>query len=587
MLKRKTSIILIAVLILAMIVTSCTGAKESGTQTGDTGTKTTDKDAAPKTGTSDSEEPYELTIFCADNNIADYPLDLENRPKLKLIKEMLKDKFNIELSLETAVGSRFVEVLNTRMASAANLPDIIVHRYDDVTLNNVYNNGLILDLTDLIKEHAPNIAKTYFEEDPYYIIANGTADGKILRVIQIVKNIQHTVTTLNVRYDWCKAVGMELPETTDQFYNMLKAFQEQDVNGNGMKDEIFMPDYVAMNQSLSTSFGVMKMNGASDSWFADSTGKIYHTMLTDEAKNYIAYVAKLYGEGLIDPDFLNQTQDQISEKRYANRMAGGVGAWWNSVLQSTALNAYAINAEFVSIPPLYNDEGTRHILKRNYAGGNCWMLTKDCRHPEAAIKMLDWFYTTDGSNYAYYGEIAPGGEYYVRDVAEAEKFGLQISPHVLTATDRFRQEQATEPDLRYKLGINTNVFPHKRVGRNDDIAWEFYNTYTEVVCGLAANIEYNMKVLNMFVNDIGVQDIGFVTPNSEQIKVIEETTDLFAYMDEMIQKFMTGVEPLSNWDNFVKQCESMGINKVRDVMQQRYDDYLRVMESYGFKVIKG
>ena len=48
-----------------------------------------------------------------------------------------------------------------------------------------------------------------------------------------------------------------------------------------------------------------------------------------------------------------------------------------------------------------------------------------------------------------------------------------------------------------------------------------------------------MKVLNMFVNDIGVQDIGFVTPNSEQIKVIEETTDLFAYMDEMMQKFMT------------------------------------------------
>ena len=61
----------------------------------------------------------------------------------------------------------------------------------------------------------------------------------------------------------------------------------------------------------------------------------------------------------------------------------------------------------------------------------------------------------------------------MRDVAEAEKFGLQISPHVLTTTDRFRQEQATEPDLRYKLGINTNVFPHKRVGRNDDIAWSF------------------------------------------------------------------------------------------------------------------
>ena len=83
MLKRKTSIILIALLILAVIVTGCSGAKESGTQTGDTGTKTTDKDTAPKTGTSDSEGPYQLTIFCADNNIADYPLDLENRPNLK------------------------------------------------------------------------------------------------------------------------------------------------------------------------------------------------------------------------------------------------------------------------------------------------------------------------------------------------------------------------------------------------------------------------------------------------------------------------------------------------------------------------
>ena len=61
-------------------------------------------------------------------------------------------------------------------------------------------------------------------------------------------------------------------------------------------------------------------------------------------------------------------------------------------------------------------------------------------------------------------------------------------------------------------------------------------------------------------------------------KVLSDHTDLFAYMDEQIKAFQTGVRPIAEWDEYVQTCYDMGLEEVIAVQQQRYDAYL---EAFG------
>ena len=44
--------------------------------------------------------------------------------------------------------------------------------------------------------------------------------------------------------------------------------------------------------------------------------------------------------------------------------------------------------------------------------------------------------------------------------------------------------------------------------------------------------------------------------------------DVDTYVDEMIIKFVSGREPLSNWDTYVEKVNGMGIAEVIDIYQK-------------------
>ncbi|NMB95979.1 MAG: hypothetical protein GYA02_05130 [Clostridiaceae bacterium] len=77
----------------------------------------------------------------------------------------------------------------------------------------------------------------------------------------------------------------------------------------------------------------------------------------------------------------------------------------------------------------------------------------------------------------------------------------------------------------------------------------------------------------------GIPAINFVSPTDEQAQKWEDFSDLWVYMDEQISKFITGVESISNWDNFAAQCEKMGIKEATEIRQEQYDAYKKIMES--------
>lgn len=59
----------------------------------------------------------------------------------------------------------------------------------------------------------------------------------------------------------------------------------------------------------------------------------------------------------------------------------------------------------------------------------------------------------------------------------------------------------------------------------------------------------------------------------ENRKMFSTMSDIETYRDEMIDKFIMGAEPISNFDSFVAQLKSMGIEDIIKIKQDAYDRF--------------
>lgn len=98
-----------------------------------------------------------------------------------------------------------------------------------------------------------------------------------------------------------------MPETVDELYAVLKAFKENDPNGNGKADEIPFSS-TGINYNMMYNFGIV------DSRFNNNNGKIEYAPMTNNYKECLRFMKKLYSEGLLDNEFLTQTSQQMTAK---------------------------------------------------------------------------------------------------------------------------------------------------------------------------------------------------------------------------------------------------------------------------------
>lgn len=573
--ETRTHVAILAALLMCLTAfAGCTdGATTAPTPGGSTPPVTTAPTNVPAP-TDAALEIIEVSYLIPESTSIDFPYSFEDRPALKKIHDLALEQYGIDLTLETAIRSEYETVVNTRFASRGTLPDVVNNRYDAIKLAEVYENGLILALNDY-PESIPNFM-SWIDKDPYLLIANGNQDGKLLRFAEYFKNISHISLGLLVRKDWLDQVDLPLP-TTDELKAAIKAFQDKDVNGNGKKDEVLaFTNYDYVNQVLSPAFGVQQMMSAIASWYPDADGNIYHTMLTDEARNYVTWISELYAEGLIWDAFLTYTQDDWSAFKLANRLAGNCERNWDGVLLPTELANSGITCEYLPVLPITDGEHERSIMLTNHGGAGGIMLTKDCDDPARVASFFDYFYTVEGHQLRYYGEIAPGGDYFVKDDTLIKSLGIEAPESGMVPTDKFNEEAAEIPELRAKLGLNTPVVMSAGINKPDELVAEYYIVFTPEVCGDAARFEYMLPVYE-WMEQNGHFETGFVNANAAQAQVISDHADLFTYMDEQIKAFMTGVRSLDEWDDFVAECETMGMADVIAVQQERHDAYRAII----------
>lgn len=545
----KSSIVLLITLTMLLGLFSA-GCTNTGTGTSATTTRATTTSAA-------SNEPVTLRVLTQDVALADY--SLATSKEYPVVEEIMKQT-NVKIEFEvTTRGANFDQLVETRFAAGMNLPDISYLGWG-MELNkamNLANQGLIIPINDLIDAYAPNIKKSITQSVPSAVKDNTAPDGKIYWVSNLLKNDSNFLP-LVIRKDWLDKVGInKIPQTTDELYQALKAMNENDANGNGLKDEMFsQPYWGCITLTLGEAFGVQYGNiDEINRMGTDKNGKVYMSWLHPGSKQFLMYLNKLYKEGLIDPELPIMTYEKFNPRVSQNMIASTLLYVPSMPAAAAGIDTGGDPAEYAALTKLKGPNGDYGNFKWiDGADASKWVITKDCKNPEAAIKFLDYFHTP---------------EYIIMMDFGIEGLHHQIvdgKPIYTEAYQAEREKDATAAYMSIGLGVRSS-FPQVLIGSFSDY--------------LEKNPDKNIPEIAGAMNEIMQGPIStelrFGIPSSDELAKIDDLgTEFTTYINEMVIKFFFGQESFDDWDKFVTKANELGAKEFIEIHQTMYDRYSSV-----------
>ncbi|MGN1059528.1 MAG: extracellular solute-binding protein, partial [Clostridia bacterium] len=373
----------LAVVATAMLLSACGGG---GTATGGS------KGSVAVSGVNEfpiTEEPTTLRIFM------EKPTNVENVETNDFTK-WYEEKTNVKVQWDLISGDTR-QAINLKLAS---------DDYSDVWLgfsfavseqSAYYDQGAFIDISDLVDKHGYYI-KEMFADDPKIEKALRHTDNLLLGLPNLIQDFSAQASNKMWIYKpWMDKLGLSIPTTTDEFYNVLKAFKEKDPNGNGQADEV--PLAARNNRGGQIGLDMFLMNCFTD-WgkygLVNDNGKATFCAITEEAKEGIRYMRKLYQEGLIHPDSFVMYRARVTAlaENEVPILGAATGMW---TTQFTAAGSSNRMNEYVAVPPLKSATGQpRTQGSRGNYSLTFYSITSSCENPEVAIKWIDWFYSQEG-----------------------------------------------------------------------------------------------------------------------------------------------------------------------------------------------
>lgn len=402
--KRKRSIILmLTVVMMCNLLTGCGSSGENQEAAGDATTNQaaveTDSETGTETGTGEERELLEdgntyaeglpivrdkITLRIArGRNALDSSTDTNEKPIMQLMEEAT----NIHIEwIDVPQGDGFDEQMSILLST--DMPDAFMGGVDSTDIMKDYDS--FLPLNDLLETYAPNIMETYNKTDGEAIDLLTYPNGNIYSFMSSVYT-QHTSWTIGVQFinkDWLERVGKDVPETLDEFYDVLKAFKEMDANGNGdPSDEI--PLGFCENNFQARLIQFMGSFGFND-YYRIEDGKVIPTANTDEYRQFLEYYNRLASEGLLDIEGFSQTDQQFMAKAKQG-LYGSFYAWTpDTIIDDPELAEQYIQLLPMTAEGLEGKETVYGTINRFMGDINGFVITSACEYPEALVRWYDY-----------------------------------------------------------------------------------------------------------------------------------------------------------------------------------------------------
>jgi len=470
------------------------------------GTQTT----AQNTGTEAKKSRSYRVLF--DFNVDPKGMSLTDNEYVNFLEE----KTGIRIQIESPGSSGYMDKLNILMASGDYPDAFMVSASQRNKLLQFAADGMLTDLKPYLDQY-PNFKNIPDEAWLPVTDEQGRVWGFPFHRHDAFNQVVYVNKT------WLDALGLDVPKTIDEFYEVMKAFTEQDPDGNG-KDDTFG---VVGNNDLSYGGRLFKAAFGAETYKVVD-GKVLPPEISEEYKQYLLFMNKLVREKILDPEWTTSNSTIFREK--INTLKYGVfNGFWH--FQSNLEFAPGTFDHYIAIEPPLGPNGepakfTYNTTNRHYIG-----IPATTQDVEGLMEFFDWVLSPEGTRFVYLGvedynyKMVDGKPQLTENTRHPIHWAFSLVKHG-QLTDEVRTYLSTD----YSEQVLDNLDLATKYGQLDKIA---------------ASLPYNPDLA---------------------------AYNLDAIVEEYHAKAILGNEDIEKtWDDYVKRYRSSGGDKVIEFWTKWYN----------------
>ena len=561
--KRKVVSLMLVSAMVAGMLAGC--GSDSGSSKGGSSTETGSAAEASSSGETaddaDDKSPITFEYFNADGKNGNW-----DNPVAKAITEATGVTLDVSYPVASQGDAKEDVAL---MIANDEYPDMI---YAKGSATDLYQAGALIDMTDLIEKYGPNIKKMYGAEMEKL---KWSQDDPGIYQLSYAGVNQKTLTTggsCQIQWAALKENDYKYPKTLDEYEKMIKSYLAAHPKTEDGLDMIGITmsasDWHWMITLGNPAGLIADASPDNGQWIIDDEYNVHYKHVTDEEKEYFKWLCRMYNEGILDPNFATQTDDDYIAKVASGRVVAITDAEWHySQCEATLVADGKVDQTYVGLPvTLREDQVEKALLYQGTTVGWGIGITKSCEDPVRAIKFLDYLCSDEGQILYHWG--IEGENYFLDDDGQPYR------------TDEEVAKAQSDPDYAKNTGIdNYTGFPIYGTGSYSEDGFPYTPTTKEsVIANYNTAEKEGCEAMGFeMLTDMFAQPEEFdLLPYSAlwAYQQPQELAEKQTILDEIawpgLVKCVTGTEDAfdGNWESMVQELTDNGLADAEEAMTE-------------------
>lgn len=489
------------------------------------------------TGFPITNEPITLTAAVQANSLMPDMADSN-------VWQTVAEKTGITLDIEVLSDRDKIDL----MYASGDFPDLLMRT--DASANQIttaVDSGYFVELEPLLEQYAPTWYE-YLQANPLMYNSSLATDGKLygLPYVEEDPSSRNLRDQWVIMQSWLDELNLAVPTTTDEFKDALVAIKNAAGTGSIPEDVIpfyfYFDNYIGGQFDIYGSFGVYVTSG---DYLVVDNGVVKDQSTNPDIKEPLKYLRDLYALGVIPPEVFTDDWNTYASKISSDPAV--VGSYFSYTIRQTETAT--------AMKPLDSGNGSTPLMRSQAytpAPANVAIITTENQYPIATTRLFEAIATDNDLRM----DVGRGSQGVVWDYDDSGKAYLNFWEENTEKWNEYSKDLGAQNSFvaMFDKDFYANEYTDVYKDQVNSRSWAYYNVYEDSV----------------MPNDMVY--VGGSLDQDDTNMASQYATDLATYRKATFADFITGKQDIdANWDSYVAQMQSLGLDDFVALRQKAYD----------------